>query len=316
MKITKIRYLKLISFLCISLVCKIDLTQATELFDPKELSPLIGFGQENFTFEITDFGVKGKTVKFEPNIAGVVRLGLNAYGFGIGYSLRGSSKDTDPQKGTTSFSDWQLGYNSKHWGVDGYYQTYDGFFTSNTNAVQTYPNLGFKHFGITGRYALGGEEFSVGALMDQSEEIKSTSGKYYLVGGIHQHEMLTNVPLLQQEYAGVNPEMENLRSLKAVSISAGAGAGKYWLFTNRLFTGALLDLMATYANYDLGSTTGKLSTSDVTLSFDLKLAFGYVGTSYRSGLAFTADTTRLKAADGGYLNSSANRFLAYIRMVF
>lgn len=315
MRMTEILYRKLI-VVCILISCKIDVVQATELFEPTEISPIVGLGQENFTFELTDFGIKERKVKFEPNIAGVFRMGINAYGFGIGYSLRGSEKDIDAQKGITRFSDWQLGYQAKNWGIDGYYQTYDGFYTSNTNVVQLFPQLSFKHFGISVRYAIGDEEFSVGALMDQSEKITETSGKYYLVGGVHQHELLTDSSLLQQEYAGLNPEIENMRSLKAVSVNLGAGVGKYWVFSHGFFAGALFDLIGTYANYDFTSTTGKNSDSDITASYNAKIAMGYTGSFFRSGVAFNGDVTRLKATDGGYINSSANRVLLYLRMVF
>lgn len=314
MKITNALYRTLMAG-CILLFCKIDIGQATELFQPTKISPLIGAGQENFTAEVTDFGVKGRTIKFDPNIAGIVRLGINAYGFGIGYSLRGSGKDVDSQKGTTEFSDWQLGYQAKNWGVDAYYQTYDGFYTSNTSAIQLFPKLSFKHSGVALRYAFGNEEFTVGGLLDQSEEITATSGKYYLVGSVHQHEMLTETPLLQQEYAGINPELENLRSLKAISINFGGGAGKHWVFSHGFFAGALFDLIGTYANYDYVSTTGKKSDSTITASYNLKFGFGYTGTTFRSGVSFNIDDTRLKATEG-YINTNANKLLVYLRMVF
>ncbi len=282
---------------------------------PANVSPVIGFGQENFTFELTDFGVKGKSAKFEPNVAGILRLGLNAWGFGFGYSFRGSAKDIDTQKGSTDFSDWQLGYHDKSWGVEGYYQTYDGFYTSNTNAIQTYPGVSFKHVGIAGRYALEDGEFSVGALVDQSQEIKSTSGKYYLMGGLHQYQMHTDVPVLQQEFAGVNPEFENLRTLNAFSVSVGPGAGKYWVLPNRFFAGAMLEVLGTYANYQYSSTTGQDSASELTGSFNVKLAFGYTGPEYRSGISINSDSRRLKAP-GGYILASSNRVLIYLRRIF
>jgi hypothetical protein len=75
--ITKILYLKLIGLFCIFTFSKINPTHATEI------SPLIGFGQESFNFEIADYGAGSKTIKFDPNIAGVTRLGLNALGFGM-----------------------------------------------------------------------------------------------------------------------------------------------------------------------------------------------------------------------------------------
>lgn len=293
-----------------------DPAQATELFPPTKISPIIGLGQENFTFEATDFGAGAKSVKFEPNIAGILRLGVNAYGFGVGISLRTSGKDIDSQKGVTDFSDWQLGYQARNWGIDGYYQVYEGFYTTNTALIQLYPHTTFKHSGFTARYAFGDEEFSVGALTDQSEEIKNTSGKYYLVGGIHEHQLETDTALLQQEYAGINPEFENLRSLKAFSVSFGAGAGKYWVADSGFFAGGLLDLLGTYANYVYNASSGPRRDSDTTFSYDAKLAAGYSGVTLKSGFCFNFDVTRLKAADKGFITSSANRLMIYLRLVF
>ncbi|MEQ1724273.1 MAG: DUF4421 family protein, partial [Pseudobdellovibrio sp.] len=253
MKITTNLYLNVISVVFIFLVSRIDCAQATEISKAAyDISPIIGFGQENFTFQVTDFDVnnKGKSVSFDPNIAGILRLGINAYGFGIGYSFREVLKDGDPRKGTTEFADLQLGYQTKNWGIDTYYQSYTGFFTSNTATIQSFPNLTFKHQGITGRYALQESDFSVNAMMDQADEVKSDSGKLYAVGGLHLYSMEVDVPLLQMENAGLDTELENLRKMKASSINLGLGYGYNWLYSNRLFIGVLIDLLGTYANYD------------------------------------------------------------------
>ena len=287
------------------------------MFQPTKISPIIGVGQENFTFEVAEFGAKGKTVKFEPNIAGVLRLGINAFGFGVGYSVRNSGKDIDSQKGVTEFSDWQLGYQSKNWGIDGFYQVYEGFYTANTAAVQLYPNTTFRHFGFTARYSFGDEEFSVGGLTDQSEEVRETSGKYYLVCGAHEHQLATETPLLQQEYAGVNSSVEDLRSLKAMSVNLGAGAGKYWVSENGLFIGGLFDVIGTYANYYyLAVSPGPRKDSDLTISYNTKIGAGYSGKVFKSGVALNTDVTRLKTTGDGVLISSANRLMIYVRAVF
>ena len=62
---TKNLYLKLILSFCILSFCKIEYTQATEI------SPIIGVGQENFTFEVSEFDPtnKNKKLSFEPNMA-------------------------------------------------------------------------------------------------------------------------------------------------------------------------------------------------------------------------------------------------------
>lgn len=280
-----------------------------------EISPIVGIGQENFNFEISEFDLnnKSRTVKFEPNIAGVLRVGINALGFGIGYSFRTGERSNDPKKGYTNFSDWQLGYNNKNWSAEFIYQNYTGLYTTNTNDIQFHQNLNFNQIAINGRYAIEENSYSVGGMIDQSEAITDTIGRYYLVGGLRQHVMHTDSSLLQQELTGINNELENLRELHSQSVNLGAGVGKAWLFSNQLYTGALFDLITTYANYNFLSTTGESSLSDVTLSYNIKLAFGYVGTKYKSGVSLAGDITTLKTPGQGYLKPSANRILIYLR---
>lgn len=277
---------------------------------------MIGFGQENFNFEIAEYGAGAKTIKFEPNIAGVTRLGLNAFGFGVGYSLRNSEKETKPANGKTSFSDWQLGYHASNWGIDTFYQVYDGFYTANTTAIQSFPNLNFKHHGFNFRYALEESEFTVGRITDQAADITDTSHKVYLVGGYSQHQMKTDVSLMQMENAGLNTELENLRELKATSIKVGAGGGKYWVSENKLFVGGLLDFVSTYSNYEYESTTGSTKTSDTTQSFNLKLGAGYAGEKFKTGLSAIANITNLKSPGNAIIKPSSNIILFYFRYVF
>lgn len=285
------------------------------------ISPLFGLGQESFSFSVLDVLPQGKTIEFDPNIAGVSRLGINAFGFAVGYSFRSSDQNLDPKKGSTQFFDLQLGYNQKQWGVETFYQTYQGFYTSNTNAVQLFPDLRFVHYGLIGRYALSDGEFSVPGLMDQSDDVKTTSGKYYVLGGLRYHSMESSTSLLQQENMGQNPEFENLRLVKTTSINLGVGAGKYWVSPSRFFAGGLFDLVGTVGIYNYTSAAGAMGTTSsqstyATLSYDLKLAVGYSGDFFKSGIGLTADTTTLKTPGATFLRPSALRALTYIRAVF
>ena len=178
-----------------------------------DISPLFGLGDESFSFNIEEIlGAKSK-IEYKPNITGISRIGLNAYGFGIGYSFR-STDDTNPQYGKTDFFDLQLSYNTKQWGLDVFDQVYQGFYTVNTAQTQLFPDLKFQHYGLIGRYAFNESEFSINGLVDQSEPVKQTASKYYLVGGLRQHLMETSTSLLQQDYAGINTELENLRKMQ------------------------------------------------------------------------------------------------------
>lgn len=297
--------------LVILLVCKTTPVNATEI------SPLFGVGQENFSFDVAGVLPSDRSIKFEPNMAGVTRLGVNAYGFGIGLGFRGSSQNLDSQKGSTDFFDLQLGYHQRNWGVDSFYQTYKGFYTSNTNAIQIFPDLVFKHYGLMGRFALSDSEFSVGGLTDQSEEISTTAGKYFAVGGFRYHDMETSGSLLQQENAGVNVEAENLRRVRVTSFNFGLGAGKYWVSSSRFFIGGLIDVLGTLGIYDYDLADGSSNHSSyLTPSYDLKVGLGYAGEFFKTGVSFIADQTTLKTPGASFIRPSANRILIYLRWVF
>lgn len=282
-----------------------------------DFSPLFGLGQESFDFSLEDLEGPYSKIKYQPNMAGVSRLGLNAYGFGIGYSFRGTTEGLDASKGQTEFFDLQLGYHTKKWGLDAFNQVYRGFYTTDTAQTQTFPDLKFQHYGLMGRYALNESEFSLNGLLDQSEEVRTTAGKYYVVGGFRHHLMESTTSLLQQDYAGFNPQIEDLRKLTVSSINFGFGAGKYWVSDSHFFVGALLDLLGTYGLYSYeNNAQEKTSSSYATLSFNLRLGLGYAGTTYKFGLGVTGDTTTLKAPGVGFIKPQAVRSLLYMRLTF
>ena len=286
-----------------------------------EISPLIGVGQENLSFEILDFTNTDRVVRFEPNMPGLVSLGISALGFGIGYSIRGPRDDIDSQRTATEFSDWQLSYNSKNWGIETYYQNYKGFDTTNTNVVQQFPELRFNHIGFLARGSIGEQEqeFSLAALMNQSANITTTSWKVFWVAGYNQFEMHTDTSLLQQENAGIDFAFENLRDLKSSTIKAGFGAGKYWVSESRLFIGGLVDMLISYSKYKFNSTTGADTASKAAYnpieSLNFRVATGYSGSPFRLGLSLASNSSMLKTPGNGYIRTSSNRFQIYLRYI-
>lgn len=291
--------------------CKIQTAEATEI------SPLFGIGQENFAFNLKDVGTEKKGINFEPNMTGVSRLGVKIFGFSVGYSFRGNRKELDPNKGSTSFSDWQLGYQSNNWGIDAFYQSYQGFFTQSMPNLQLYPDLHFEHYALMGRYAMNDSDFTVSGLYDQSENITETAGKWYLIAGIRQYRMDTPISLLQQNFAGIDNEIDSLRGVTSSSFNFGVGAGKYWVNENRLFAGILIDLFLTQGLYNYRYSDGTTNKSSyMTLSYDLKIGVGYAGEKYKFGLGTSADLVTLRTSRDSYFQSISARALLYFRFVF
>ncbi|MBC7466692.1 MAG: DUF4421 family protein [Bdellovibrio sp.] len=304
----KLNFSTIVAAVCIFLVCKTFTANATEI------SPLIGFGQEDFSFDLEKVTASSGAITFKPNISGITRLGVNAYGFGVGLGFRGSSKEIDPQYGTTKFFDLQLSYQQKDWGIEAFYQTYKGFYTTSTAQLQLQPDLEFKHYGLMGRYALSGGDFSLAGLMDQSDDITPAPGKFFVVGGLRHHDLNTSTSLLIQENVGVNTPFENLRRLKVTSLNLGLGYGKTWISDNRFFIGGLVDGLMTTGMYNFESTTGTTSSTYGTPSFNLRLGTGYAGETFKTGISLAMDLTTLSAPGGVYVKPSAHRLMLYFRL--
>lgn len=296
-----------------------------------EISPILGVGADTFTFNIEELGSLLGTpiqkLEYEPNIPGLTRIGVSAYGFGASYSTHADVKTLDPSKGISDFFDVQLGYHNYQWGTDLFVQNYTGFYLKNTSAYyvgtppyspyyELFPNIKWNHYGLMGRWAMDNQGFLVSALTSQSEQIKKTAGSYYLVGGYRYHSLETDVSMIPTSLQGINPEMDNLRKLKANSINFGVGAGKYWVSDSHFFIGGLFDLLGTYAVYNYENTTGPTENSYGTLSYNFKLGFGYSGEKFRSGISASGEITTLKGFNSSFVKPAAQQFMLYFRVAF
>jgi len=301
----------------IILFCLNIKTQATEI------SPYIGFGNDIFSFSIDELGQEAPPINYEPNIPGLTRLGLSAWGLGASVTFRGDVKELDPAKGSSRFIDYQLNYHNNRWGIDSYAQSYDGFFVKNSSQIGKtdgsyflYPDLHFAHYGLMARYALSDSKFSIAGLLNQSDEVSQTAGSYFLVGGIQQYRLSSDQTFIPTSMQNKNSDMDNLRELKSTTVNLGLGAGKYWVSENKFFIGLVFDLLGTYGIYNYKLTTQSMQSSYSTLSYNIKAGFGYSGENWKSGISLYNDVTTLRGLNNSLIKPSAISLMAYFRYVF
>lgn len=297
--------------------CLIAEASATE-----KVSPYVGVGSDMFLFSIDSFSSSQKLLEYEPNIPGLTRVGLSAYGLGASLSTRGASTELDADKGESKFFDFQVGYHNKKWGADLYVQDYEGFYLKNSSDVggtpnyYLFPDLKFNHYGVMGRYALDNNGFSISGLMNQSDEISKSAGTYFILGGFRHHSLETENTLIPAPLQGTNVDMDNLRKLSVNTLNLGVGAGKYWVSPSKFFIGIVFDAMGTFGLYKYTLTTGEVKSDYGTLSASIKFGLGYAGKKWRSGVSAYSDSTTLQALDRTYIKPQATAFMIYVRYVF
>lgn len=289
----------------------------------EKVSPYFGIGSDSFVFSIESFSDAQDQLNYEPNIPGLSRIGLSAYGLGASLSTRSSAAELDKTKGDSKFFDFQVNYNTTQWGVDLYVQNYKGFFLKNSSQVggtttyHLFPDLKFNHYGLMGRYSLdnnGG--FSISALLNQADEIDKTAGSYFLVGGLRQYTVESDSTIVPTPLLGSNSELDNLRKLSANTLNLGVGAGKYWVSDSKFFIGGVFDLMGTAGVYKYTLTNDTQNSNYATISYSLKFGAGYAGKNWRSGLSAYSDTTTLQSLDHTFIKPQATAFFLYVRYVF
>lgn len=289
-----------------------------------EISPIFGIGIDNFNFKIQGLGGDTKEMNYVPNIPGLSRIGLSALGYGASYSFRGSEPPND-NFGKTSATDFQLGYHNENWGIDGFYQTYKGFYIENssdfggTNELPyTYPDLEFNHYAISARLSRDNQGgFNLSNLLTQSDQIKKTAGTYYLLASARYYSLINTASILPATLAAVNPDVDAIRKMAVHTVNVGAGAAKYWVSSNYFFIGACFDLIATYGIYKYTREPENNSNSSYgTTSFNLKLGTGYSGDHFRTGISVNGEITTLKTGASTYMQAASNQILFYVRTAF
>jgi hypothetical protein len=286
---------------------------------------LFGIGQDNFNFKLQSLAGGINEIQYEPNIPGLMRIGLSALGYGASYSIRSSAGELNQNFGKTDFTDFQLGYHNENWGVDGFYQTYKGFYIKNSadfagdsNLPYLMPDLEFNHYAISARWARDNQGgFILSSLLSQAEQLKKTAGTYYLLGSYKYYSLINGDTILPASLSGLNTDIDGIRKMKVDTLNFGVGAGKYWVSSNFWFIGACLDLIATYGLYTYTRDPVNTSTSSYgTTSFNLKIGAGYSGENFRTGVSINGEVTTLKAAQSSYLVAASNQLMVYVRSAF
>lgn len=264
-------------------------------------------------------------INYAPNIPGLIRVGLSAFGYGASYSIRSQGNDYRQELGQTSFTDFQLGFHNENWGIDGFYQTYKGFFIENSgnfggqnNAPFLFPDLEFDHFALSARLSRDNKGgFILSNLLTQSEQIKNTAGTYFLLASLRHFSLKNTGTILPAFASGVNSDVDMLRKMSAHTLNIGAGAAKYWVSDSQFFFGANLDLIGTYGIYRFErEPTSLVKSTYITTSFNLKTGAGYSGQNFRAGVSISGEVTTLQISSGALISASANQVLAYLRYAF
>lgn len=236
--------MKTIYLLCVLLAAPVWAQEITQLPSPKPEAaatprPMLGLLIEvpELSFALQDKNLN-KDSDFQPNQG--INWGIEAsYD---GYQLEATvptppEGDTVPKKGKTNHFDLMLGHYWDSFGVDAYYQSYRGFYSSDGQSSSdentTYPVRPDVHSEFVGAnfyYAFAPERFPLQSLNADTTDTRH-GGSFVAMASLNQFDIAGDSALIQGN---------SLQSARLRTLTAAGGYGYRWVHKNHSLNGQAL----------------------------------------------------------------------------
>lgn len=261
-------------------------------------------------FEILQASNRGNKLTYKPN--NTVGLGFGIYIFEIGAELTFAvpiNAERESLFGKTKATDLQLNLLGKTWGLDLFYQNYNGFYLDDPNGnivpgapYPQRPDLRTRNLGINGIYVFN-KKFSLRSAYNFSERQRRSAGSFSLTGTLNFFEVQGDSALYSKKYEPVFGAATAFSKMNMNTFSISPGYS-YTLVVKNFFANASLSIGPAYhwADYQVGIQ--ELSTSSLNSFFDVRAGLGYNGKRFFCGVNLVNQTRTIKFESIQFANSS------------
>jgi hypothetical protein len=228
-------------------------------------------------------------VKYVTNTPMILSLGVSYEGLGasVGFSVGDPVENADDY-GETQALDYQVHYYRGRFGVDAFYQDYEGYALETLpagcrrgDACSLEPDLRVRHIGVNGFYVLD-PAYSLKAAFEASERARKSAGSWLLTAGVN------HVRLDAPDALDVSPRHAPLRRVESTLATAGGGYGHLWVWDSWYLSPVLM------AGLGYGRSTftpdDDPDSHDVALKVNLRLGGGYNAPTWFTGLTAIVDS--------------------------
>jgi Domain of unknown function (DUF4421) len=266
--------------------------------------------QRTTQFEIQQINNSGNKLTYKPNNS--VGLGFGLYVFEIGAEITFAvpvNAERESLFGKTKATDLQLNLLGKTWGLDLFYQNYDGFYINDPNGTivpgapyPQRPDLQTRNLGINGLYSFN-KNFSLRSAYNFSERQRRSAGSFILTGTLNFYNLKGDSAVYGKNYYSQFGAATAFTKLEMNTFSVSPGYTYTVVVKNFFINGALSIGPALHwmdyqvAGKDFG---GSLLNGFV----DLRLGIGYNGKRFFTGVNFVIQSRSAKFEGIQFVNSS------------
>ncbi|MCK5028817.1 MAG: DUF4421 family protein [Bacteroidales bacterium] len=274
---------------------KYDTTRITDLTD--KLNIYTGFLGKIHTIELNNSDINNK-LSLEPNGKTSIGLGFNYKWLGLGIGFSPGFMNTDNEiYGNTDRLDTQLNIYTRSFGVDAYFQYYNGFYLKNPDNFMEWTSESFPlrsdlqsySFGLSTYFFTNNKCFSYKAAYKRNQIQKKSAGS--LIYGAYFNANIVKAPggFIPEELPDSLTNYYNLDAYYTNSFGGSIGYTYTLVFFKRLYLNASLVPAIGYRNseFRFGDQNSKTDL-DLTLSLTTRFALGYEGKHLYAGLTFVS----------------------------
>ena len=276
------------------------------------LYPVLKQRGVNFEFAKTD---KTSLLTYKPN--NTYSLGIGAYIFELGVELAFAiplQEKSIERFGESKSRDLFLNVLSKRWGVDLFYQRYQGFYVVDRENVPSpsdpypqRPDVGIRNFGLTGHYVFNSQKFSFRSAYNFSERQLFSNGSFLLVAAVSTFRVAGDSSIVLGSRQDDFGDQVNFRRLRFTTFSI-APSYTYNLTYNNFFLNTTLALGPAHhwLNYTLEGQVSDEYDVALTTFLGARVAVGYNGYRMFGGVSFISQGSNLRFDDVRFSNNNSS----------
>ena len=223
-------------------------------------------------------------------------LGIGMYIFDVGVEITFPMPLDEKSKsiyGESTARDLQINAIGKKWGVDAYFQKYEGFYIVDPNEKilpnEPYPqrpDIQTRNIGLTGNYIFNHKKFSFRSAYTYAERQLRSNGSFIVFGSLSAFKVFGDSAIIDDNYASDFGSNANIKKIKATTLGIAPGYSYSLIYKGFFLNGTLAIGPAhnwLYYQSENGDTKNDIKFSSFVAA---RIGLGYNGDHFFGGLSF------------------------------
>lgn len=293
---------------------------------PKGLTVKFGGLTPALDLEVRAPNTSATNINYKPSTQAKTFLAFDYQNLGASISAY-NPRDSDFRKkyGNGQFFDLQLRATRNEYYLESYFQSYKGYYLENASKVMTSPfgnegqlpqnsSLKAQNYGVQIFQFHHPEKFNPRRAIEFVDPSTESGGSWYYSAALNSHQLFTKESLVPLTAIDNYGSLSNLKNIQSFTAAVGAGGGyslvmapNSWVLSGML--GFAVGPQWASARY----TNDREDRNQLSVKTQIKLAVGYSGEQFISGINLQYDTTqiKLKSSELGLSSLESALFIGY-----